>query len=89
MSIEVFHNFYLMLLNISSHVRLHLILKNEAVKQAMVYCMDNVEYSCHLSALVAMSLLCEASSHDALAARMSLVNDILHNSSIPSQFAYW
>lgn len=72
-----------------SDILTNLTSSSKIIFHATIYCLDNVECSAHIS-----TILCEAvedrhSSLQKVLARLHLVSDILHNTTIPSQMCYW
>lgn len=50
----------------------------------MVFCMDNVQNSAHLSTIISDSLWSENATSERVLARLYLISDILHNSTLVS-----
>lgn len=56
----------------------------------MMFCLDHANGALEISILVSQSIIvAEGSTLEQLLARLYLVNDILYNSTVPSNFYFW
>lgn len=64
--------------------------ENDSIFDAMVFCMDNSENSVQLASIVADSLSHGQPDADSFTARLYLISDLLHNSTLASAtHCYW
>lgn len=66
------------------------ITKNDSINDAMVFCMDHSDNSVQLACLISDSLCAEDGHRDKFLARLYLISDLLHNSTLASAtHSYW